>query len=47
MKIATFNINNVNERLPNLLAWWKTVKPHVVCLQLRPQYSRADRKLAT
>jgi exonuclease III len=21
MKIATFNINNVNERLPNLMAW--------------------------
>ena len=21
MKIATFNINNVNRRLPNLLAW--------------------------
>jgi len=21
MKIATFNINNINKRLPNLLAW--------------------------
>lgn len=33
MKIATFNINNVNRRLPNLLAWLKSSKPDVVCLQ--------------
>src|SRR6185437_5326804 len=33
MKIATFNINNVNRRLPNLLGWLKTAKPDVVCLQ--------------
>ncbi len=33
MKIATFNINNVNRRLPNLLHWLKTAKPDVVCLQ--------------
>lgn len=33
MKLATFNINNVNRRLPNLLAWLKTAKPDVVCLQ--------------
>ena len=33
MKIATFNINNVNKRLPNLLAWLKAAKPDVVCLQ--------------
>ena len=33
MKIATFNINNVNRRLPNLLSWMKTAKPDVVCLQ--------------
>jgi exodeoxyribonuclease-3 len=33
VKIATFNINNVNRRLPNLLAWLKTAKPDVVCLQ--------------
>jgi exodeoxyribonuclease-3 len=33
MKIATFNINNVNRRLPNLLAWLKQSKPDVVCLQ--------------
>ena len=33
MKIATFNINNVNRRLPNLLAWLKSAEPDVVCLQ--------------
>ena len=27
MKIATYNINNVNRRLPNLLAWLKQAKP--------------------
>ncbi|WP_155262284.1 MULTISPECIES: exodeoxyribonuclease III [Bradyrhizobium] len=32
-KIATFNINNVNRRLPNLLRWLKTAKPDVVSLQ--------------
>ncbi len=33
MKLATFNINNVNKRLSNLLAWLKAGKPDVVCLQ--------------
>ena len=33
MKIATFNINNVRKRLPNLLAWLRVEKPDVVCLQ--------------
>ena len=33
MKIATFNINNINRRLPNLLQWLKEAKPHAVCLQ--------------
>ncbi len=33
MKIATFNINNVNKRLPNLLAWLEKASPDVVCLQ--------------
>lgn len=33
MKIATFNINDVNRRLPNLLAWLDTSRPDVVCLQ--------------
>ena len=33
MKVATFNINNVNKRLANLVAWLRTAKPDVVCLQ--------------
>jgi len=33
MKIATFNIINVNRRLPNLLAWLETERPDVACLQ--------------
>ena len=33
MKIATFNINNVNRRLPNLLRWLRAAKPEIVCLQ--------------
>jgi exodeoxyribonuclease-3 len=33
VKIATFNINNVNKRLPNLLAWLKSERPDIACLQ--------------
>ena len=33
LKIATFNVNDVNKRLPNLLAWLKHSKPDIVCLQ--------------
>jgi exodeoxyribonuclease-3 len=33
MKIATFNINNVNKRLPNLLDWLEKEQPDAVCLQ--------------
>ena len=33
MKIATFNINNINKRLPNLVAWLTKAQPDVVCLQ--------------
>jgi len=33
MKIATFNINNVNRRLPNLLDWLNSATPDIVCLQ--------------
>lgn len=33
MKIATFNINNINRRLPNLLSWLKRTRPDVVGLQ--------------
>ena len=32
-KIATFNINGVNKRLPNLLAWLDRAQPDIVCLQ--------------
>jgi exodeoxyribonuclease III len=41
MKIATFNINNVNKRLANLLAWLRASKPDVVCLQ---ELKAADRE---
>jgi exonuclease III len=33
MKVATYNINNINRRLPNLLAWLRQAKPDVVALQ--------------
>ena len=33
MKIATFNINNINRRLDNLLAWLRGAKPDIACLQ--------------
>jgi exodeoxyribonuclease III len=33
MKIATFNINNVRKRLPNLLNWMREADADVVCLQ--------------
>ncbi len=33
MKIATYNVNGVNGRLPNLLAWLRGAAPDVVCLQ--------------
>jgi len=33
VKIATFNINNINRRLDNLLAWLRGAKPDIACLQ--------------
>jgi exodeoxyribonuclease-3 len=33
MRIATYNVNGVNGRLPNLLAWLSETSPDVVCLQ--------------
>jgi exodeoxyribonuclease-3 len=33
VKIATFNINNINKRLENLLVWLAKAAPDVVCLQ--------------
>jgi exonuclease III len=38
VKVATFNINNINKRLDNLLAWLAKAEPDVVSLQeLRPE----------
>lgn len=33
MRIATYNVNGVNGRLPVLLKWLEETKPDVVCLQ--------------
>ena len=33
MKIATYNVNGINGRLPVLLKWLAEAKPDIVCLQ--------------
>jgi len=33
MRIATYNVNSVNARLPVLLRWLEETKPDIVCLQ--------------
>src|SRR3984893_12152166 len=33
MKIASFNINNINRRLTNLLNWLREAEPDIGCLQ--------------
>lgn len=33
MKLATYNVNGIKTRLPNLLAWLAKESPDVVCLQ--------------
>jgi exodeoxyribonuclease III len=33
MRLATWNVNSVNARLPRLLEWLEAVQPDVVCLQ--------------
>ena len=33
MKVATFNVNGINVRLPVLLRWLKEAQPDIVCLQ--------------
>jgi exodeoxyribonuclease III len=33
MRIATYNVNSINARLPNLLRWLAETAPDVVCLQ--------------
>ena len=41
MKVATFNINDVNKRLANLIGWLRAEKPDVVALQ---ELKAADRE---
>lgn len=33
MKVATYNVNGIRSRLPNLLAWLRREQPDVACLQ--------------
>ncbi|MDQ2863839.1 MAG: exodeoxyribonuclease III, partial [Bacteroidota bacterium] len=33
MRIATYNVNGINARLPVLLRWLAETKPDIVCLQ--------------
>lgn len=33
MKLATFNINGINQRVDSLLAWLAASSPDIVCLQ--------------
>jgi exodeoxyribonuclease III len=33
MKIATYNVNGIRSRLPNLLTWLNRERPDIVCLQ--------------
>ena len=33
MKIATFNVNGINSRLPRLLEWLDEARPDIACLQ--------------
>lgn len=46
MKIATYNVNGVNGRLPVLLRWLEESKPDIVCLQeLKAPHEKFDYKL--
>jgi hypothetical protein len=40
MKIASFNNNNINRRLVNLLSWLREAQPDIVCLQASPPARR-------
>jgi exonuclease III len=42
MKIATFNVNGVNGRLPVLLRWLAEAEPDIVCLQELTRISRME-----
>jgi exonuclease III len=46
MKIATYNVNGVNGRLPVLLRWLEEAQPDIVCLQelKAPQEQRSGRR---
>jgi exodeoxyribonuclease-3 len=33
VKLATWNVNSLNVRLPRVLAWLAAAKPDLVCLQ--------------
>lgn len=33
MKLATFNVNDINKRLDNLVTWLEEARPDIVCLQ--------------
>jgi exodeoxyribonuclease III len=33
MKLASFNINNINRRLTNLVSWLRETEPDIVCVQ--------------
>ena len=33
MRLATYNVNGINGRLPVLLEWLAATRPDVVCLQ--------------
>ena len=33
MKLATYNVNGINGRLPVLLRWLAEARPDIVCLQ--------------
>ncbi|HEX5652298.1 MAG TPA: exodeoxyribonuclease III [Chitinophagaceae bacterium] len=45
MKIASYNVNGINGRLPVLLRWLKEAKPDIVCLQeLKAIYDKFPQK---
>ena len=48
MKIATYNVNGINARLPVLLRWLRDTTPDVVCLQelKAPQEKFPEKELA-
>ena len=44
MKIATWNVNSIKMRLPNLLEWLKEAAPDIVLLQELKVTEESDRK---